>query len=348
VQAEIARAVVAALEVRLLPGASLVVAGHRTTSPEAYEAFLRGTYFWKRRSREGLEKAVAEFERAIRLDPTYAPARVGLASALIVASTWQFLPSGEAYPRARGEVDRAIELDPNLAEAYAARASIEWDTWKFDAVERDFRRAIALDGNLASAHQWFGEFLGQQAGRPEESIREATLAVEIDPLSLIANSSLGWMLMLAGQNEKAIQQLRATLEMEPEFAPARLFLADAYAAAGAFPEADTQLDLAARAGASATDVDGRRAQFAARSGRPEEARRLLRGLEALPSAEADGAVAIAGVYALLGENDATFAWLERAFRARVPSLGHLGSQAAFAKVRSDRRYARLLERIEPP
>lgn len=236
VQRRIAERIASSLSLQLLPAtAERPVA---TTNRDAYDAYLRGRYYWNRRSPEGMRKAIENFEAAIKLDPKYAPAYAGLADAYNVRFEYEDTFASEDWrEKARGLASRALELDDTLAEAHASLATVLWRRdWNWEGAEREFQRAIALNPNYATAHHWYGLFLASRRRFPEAQ-QQLTIALEEDPLSLIINTNLGWAHYWAREYDDAIGHYKRTLEMDPTFDSARIKLTWLFEAKGMWKEA---------------------------------------------------------------------------------------------------------------
>jgi DNA-binding winged helix-turn-helix (wHTH) protein/TolB-like protein/Tfp pilus assembly protein PilF len=307
----------------------------------AYEAYLRGRYFWNRRDTEDLQKSVVEFEEAIRQDPSYALAYSGLADAHLLLG-----PGGppESFPKARAAAERALALDPELAEAHASLGFVRFFAdWDFAGSERELRRALQLNPGYVTAHDWYAYWL-TAAGHPARAIAEIRRAREIDPTSLVANRDVGHILLYSRRYEEAIEQLRRTLAMDPGFNQTRFYLIEALTHAGRFGEAAAELQGLPQP----HDVLSFRFQEAsieARAGRPQRLRALL-------SSQGEGrdatVVGIAWLHGVLGDYDRAFEILERAYRSRDFYLVFLNADPGFDSLRSDPRFAELVHRIGIP
>jgi TolB-like protein/DNA-binding winged helix-turn-helix (wHTH) protein len=239
-QGEIAHEI--ADEIQLTLGAPLKLnTAHRTVSPstasyEAYDLYLKGRYFWNKRTFEGFQQAAGYFQQAIAKDPNYARAYAGLADTFGLISVWQWGPPTELMPKARNAAVKALELDENLAEAHTSLALIAEDyDYDWQTAEKEFRRAIQLDPGYATAHQWYAECLSRQ-GRFEEALAESERARQLDPLSLIIATDHAAVLFYARQYDRAIAQFRAVLDMDPHFSRATMIIG-AYVEEGRFAEA---------------------------------------------------------------------------------------------------------------
>ena len=342
VQEEIARQIASRLRSRL--GGEAGGGKHYTESGEAYQDYLRGRYFWNKRTEEGFRKAVQFFDRAIERDPRYALAYAGLADTYALMSDYSIVPPREAMPKARAAAEEALAIDDALAEAHTSRAFVRMAyEWKWAEAEQDFRRALELNPNYATAHQWYAILL-IALGRPEEALREMRRAWELDPLSAPINHNLGWALYSARDYADALEQLRKTLELEPDYYPAQSTLGVAYALTGSYQEA---LAAAERAVALAPDnlwILPDAAYVYARAGARVKAREVLQRLEERSHAE-PVPFRIALVYTALGEKDAALQWLERVPWWDLSSLAILAVDPRMDPIRSDPRYLRMLKRL---
>ncbi len=219
-----------------------------TADIEAYGFYLRGRYFWSMRTRQGLEKAVESFRRAVEKDPGYALAWGGLADCYVLFSDYSVAPSRDAFPKAIEAATKALSLDDSLAEPHIALAYAKYRyEWDWPAAEREFARGIELNPSYATGLHWYSEYLVMM-GRWEEALAEIRRAQELDPLSLIINADEGWYLYLARRGDEAIAHLQKTLEMRPDFAPTHFYLGQAYELAGRYDEAIAEKAYDARSG----------------------------------------------------------------------------------------------------
>jgi DNA-binding winged helix-turn-helix (wHTH) protein/TolB-like protein/Tfp pilus assembly protein PilF len=214
----------------------------QTDNVEAYRLYLKGRYFWNKRTQAGSQQSLKYFRQAIDIDPTYAAAYAGLADAYAMLVWQQNLAQAEFVPKAKAAAIKALQIDETLAEAHTSLAFVRfWYDWDFAGAESEYRRAIELNPDYSTAHHWYGEFL-VLTGRPDEGFRELKLAQEADPLSLIISTDIGKMFFFNRQQDKAIEQLQKTLEMEPDFPIAHLFLAMAYEQKGMHANAIGELE----------------------------------------------------------------------------------------------------------
>lgn len=314
--------------------------------PAAYDAYLRGRALWGHRSEAALTDAVKRFERAIELDPGFARAWSGLADAYAALGYTSVRSPEETFPRARSAALHAIELDPTLAEAHAVLAYCRlYGDWDWATAEEGFRTAIALDPSSAAAHHGYSVLLAAR-GRDDEAAAQIERARALDPLSVAIQTDIGFELYYAGRYDDAVAQLRRVLRTSPAFPLAHLWLGRAEEERRRWDDAIDELARAERAlpeWAVAIAALGH-AQGAA--GRTDEARAALRRLEALSSRRYVTPYGVALVHAALGEDDAAFRWLRRAYDERAHWLVWLWRDPRFSSLRRDPRFADLVARIQ--
>jgi len=348
VQEDISREIYDKLRLRLTGEEKTRLAKRPTENIEAYQLYLKGRYYWNKRTGEGFRRAIEYFSEATEKDPNYALAHAGLADSYILLGEYGLLPTKEAYAKAREATARALELDDTLGEAHNALATVKEDyDWDWPGAEREFRRAIELNPGYATAHQWYGEFLSFR-GRHEEALAEIKRAQQLDPLSLIINNVYGEVLLRAGRNDLAIEQLRKTLEIDPNFALAHLSLGTASLRKGAFAEAIAEYQRATTLSPDITWYKGLLGHAYARAGKSAEARKLLSELKEQSKRRYVPWGDLATIYAGLGEKDRAFACLEKAYERRDARLVEAKVYPLFDPLRSDPRFADLLRRIGLP
>ena len=316
-----------------------------TQNSEAYQLYLKGRYFWNKRTVDGLNKGITYFNEAVNKDPSYALAYVGLADSYSLLSDYRGLPPKEAYPQAKRAAMRAVELDERLAEAHATLAYIKTGyDWDWPGAEQEFRRAIELNPNYETAHQWYAEYLSGM-GRHQEAIAEIRRAREINPLSLIINAVEVSVLCIAREYDQGIPQAQKALEMDPNFAETYEYLKRCYDQKGMYKEA-----IAARqtrrklAGLDDRITPALREAAAATTAKMYWQKRLEQDLEE-SKRELSVGFELAEIYAQLGKKDQAFAWLEKAFEERSFMMLYLKTAPNLDPLRSDPRYADLLRRV---
>jgi TolB-like protein/DNA-binding winged helix-turn-helix (wHTH) protein/Tfp pilus assembly protein PilF len=316
-----------------------------TLSPQAYEAYnlyLKGLYFWNRRSVDGFQQAISYFQQATEKDPTYARAFVGLADSYALIGGYSGAPSGEYMDKARAAALRALQLDDSLPEAHAALALIVQNhDYDWQTAEKEFKRAIELNPNDATAHHWYAEHLTWR-GRFDEALAESERARQLDPLSLIIAADNGAILYYSRQYDRAIAQFKAVRELDPYF-PRSGLITDAYIQKGMFAEAlaETQkhfLDESAWHYSNEAFIAGR-------AGRQQEADAALRKLLELNRRQPMDPIVIVQAYLGTRDKDQTIAWLEKAYAQHSNGLTALKVDPAYDPLRSDPRFQNLLARL---
>jgi TolB-like protein/DNA-binding winged helix-turn-helix (wHTH) protein/Tfp pilus assembly protein PilF len=345
VQDRISEQAARALTLTLSGAEQELLAKRYTENSEAHELYLKGRYFWNKRTMEGLKKGISYFSEAVKKDPAFALAYVGLADSYSLLSDYGWLPPNEAYPRAKEAAEKALKLDDQLAEAHTALASIKvgYD-WDWSDAESEYRRAIELNPNYETAHQWYAEYLSGM-GRHQEAIAEIRRAREINPASLIINAVEVSVLCIAREYDQGISQGQKALEMDPQFAEVYGYLRRCYEQKGMYKEAIFARQMRRKlAGLDAGETAALREAAAATSARVYWQKRLEQEMAELKQ-ELDTAFDLAEIYAQLGEKDQAFAWLERAYEGRSFMMLYLKSAPNLDPLRSDPRYADLLRRI---
>jgi TolB-like protein/cytochrome c-type biogenesis protein CcmH/NrfG len=344
-QSEIALDVSNKLKTKLAGTDEQKLAKTYTTSAEAYRLYLRGRFYWNKREEKDFQKAVEYYQQAIALDPNYAVAYAGLADAYALLATFGFMPPTEGVPKAREFANRALSLDGSMAEPHTTLAylSVTYD-YDFAAAEPEYRRAIELNPNYATAHHWFAEML-LNTGRFEESAVEYRRALEIEPLSLPINWDYGRFFYFTRKYDESLAQHKKTIELDPSFARAHRTLAEVYRVMGDYANAVEErakvLDLMGQPQNAALV----RATFAKRGWRGF-LRLVVADDSSLKDVNNDWVMAKAHVD--LGEKNQAFAKLDEAYNKRLSSLCWLKIEPQLDPLRSDPRYQELLEKMHFP
>jgi serine/threonine-protein kinase len=317
-----------------------------TDNVEAYRAYLKGRYFWNKRTQAELQQSLTYFRQAIDLDPTYSSAYAGMADAYALLVWQEQLPSGEFIARAKAAATKALEIDETLAEPHASLGFVKfWYDWDLAGADWEFRRAIELDPDYATAHHWYGELLCLTS-RFDDGFKELRLAQQVDPLSPIISADVGKLLFMARQPDQAIEQLQKTLELDSEMPLAHLFLALAWNKEGRHEQAIAELEKIANGPGSRAIFKATLGFVYGQSGREAEALTILDQL--IGSTSPTHYVSpfhIALIYVGLGKNDQAIEWLEKAETERDPFLIYIKVDPNFDSLRSDTRFSDLLRRI---
>lgn len=343
IQEEIGRRVAEKLLPRMTGDEQERVARQATENTEAYQLYLRGRYQWNKRTEEDIRKGIDYFNQAIAKDPDYALAHAGLADCYALLIEYGSAPPSELYPKAKAAVTRALEIDDSLAEAHTSLAAIHEYDWNWGEAEKEYRLAIELNPNYATAHHWYGILLAGM-GKFEEGATEIKRGLELDPLSLIINTSLGRAYYYARNHDLAIEQLRRTLEMEPKFAEARFQLGLVYEAKRMYAEAEAEMQKSAELFGDPV-MQAWVGRVYAVQGKRAEAERVLAGLLEMSRRQYVPPYLLAIIYTGLGEKDRAFEWLEKTYEERSYYVVWLKADPLYDPLRSDPRFASLLERI---
>jgi tetratricopeptide (TPR) repeat protein len=319
-------------------------------SPEAYENYLKGRYYWNKRSDEGLTKAIGYYEQATRKDPQYALAYAGLADSygIIGATIFGSMPAREAAPKAKAAALRALEIDPTLAEAANSLATVKFNyDWDWAGAADGFKRAIELNPAYPTAYQRYSLYLVAM-GRFQESFDQITKARALDPLSISINTSLGWRLYLARQYDRSIEQLRNTLEMDPTYELPHLLLGRAYQQKGDFARAIPEFQKAVELSHNTPLMVSALARANALSGNREQGEKLLVELMAKSKREYVSPFYIAMINAGLGRTALAMDWLEKAYNDRSNGLVFLKVDPELDSLRANARFLELQRKLNYP
>ena len=344
-QKKVARAIADQIRINLTPREEAALKSVKVVNPEAYESYLKGRYFWNKRSADGLKAALAYFKQAIEEDPRYAQAYSGLADTYALLGDWQYavMTPKEAFPQAKAAAIKALELDSTLGEAHNSLAFVlDGFDWDFDSAGKEFQRAIELNPGYATAHHWYAWHLSL-LGRYDEAIAEMRKAENLDPLSLIINADLAELLVLAHSDDDSIRQSRKTIEMDPNFALAHNQLAQAYLQKQMYDEAVAELKTAVQLSGGSPAFIANLARAYVASGKRSEAVKLLGDLKKSANPGYSNASEIAVIYAALGDTDQAMNWLEKGYEERF-NPGVL-LRPGFDPLRSDLRFQNLVRRI---
>lgn len=343
-QSEIARDVLSKLKTKLSGSDEQKVAKTHTSNSEAYQLYLKGRYYWNKRTAENLKKAMEQFQRAADTDPNYALASAGLADCYAVLGDYTGAPEFETNPKTRAFAERALQLDPTLVEAQTSLAYSFALVWEWDRAEAGFKRAMELNPNYPTAHHWYSLTL-VETGRFEEAVREIKRAQELDPLSLIISYNLVLTYLRVGDVNSSMEQSKRLIDLDPNFPRAHQSLGLAYLRQERYPEAIAEFQKAVSLSPGDRQSLRDLGYGFAVSGKRVEALAVLKDLEAKYEKQEAFGSDIAAVLAGLGDKDKAFSWLEKDFQARAGRLARIRYLVPFESLRSDPRYADLLRRM---
>jgi serine/threonine-protein kinase len=345
VQAEIAREISDKLQVNLTAQEQKRLIKRYTDNTEAYEAYLKGRHYWNKRTAEDFKKSIEYFQQAIEKDPRYALAYAGLADSYILLATYNILPPTEAIPKARMAAMKALEIDDELAEAHISLAAIEGELeWNWSIAEKEFKQAIKINPNYATAHLWYGEYL-VVLGRFDEALAEIKRAHQLDPLSLVVNIALGDVFYYTRRYDEAIEQYGKTLEIDSNFAFAYSYLGSAYLQKGMYAEAIAKLEKARELSGGEPLIVAWLGYAFALTGEKDKARAMLNELKERSKREYISPYCLAIIYAGLDKKEQAFEYLQKAYEERSSWLLRLKAEPKFDSLRSDQRFADLLQRV---
>jgi TolB-like protein/Tfp pilus assembly protein PilF len=347
-QEEVTRAIASEIRVNLSAQEQARLASTRPIDPEAYRLYLKGRYYWNKRSPEGFQKAIEYFQQATAKDPAYALAYVGLADTYTYFSFFDVVPPREAMPKAKAAAARALEIDNRLGEAHVSLGYVSYIyDWDWPAAGKHFEQALTLNPAYSRAHTFYPFYLSS-LGQSEEALAVAKRSLDLDPASPAVNHSLAVQFYFARQCDQAIEQAHKTLELDPNFAISYELLGEVYVSRGMYREGLSELEkysALSRGRAMSLALLG---YAHARLGERSQALRMLEQLEATSKERYTPAFSFAVVYAGLGEKDQAFAWLEKAYGERTSRLGYLKVEPLWDPLRPDPRFADLVRRIGLP
>jgi tetratricopeptide (TPR) repeat protein len=348
VHRDVAQAVAREIRIRLSPQEAARLGTRKLVNPEAYDAYLRGRYYWNKRTVEDFRKSIEFFKRAIELDPAYAPAQAGLADAYNLLGSYGAIPMKESHPRARAAAMNALEIDEQLGEAHVSLATIIADYyWDWAETEKEFKRAIQLSPNYAVAHYWYASYL-MFMDRPDEALTQARQAEELDPLDPIVPTYVGIVLYRARRYEEAITQLRRVLQISPDFVPAHAYIGLVYIQEHMFAEAVEEF----RQALSVIKDDPASLAYTGyalgAAGKLAEARKIRDELQHLSARRYVSAYDMAVANIGAGYNDRALDWLEKGYEERNWYLGGLRVDPLLNPLRPHPRFQDLLRRMNFP
>lgn len=348
-QNEVARDIASEIQVKLTPQEETRLANARPVNAEAHELYLKGRYYWNKRTPDALKKSLEYFQSAVAKDPNYALGYAGMADAyaMLGASSYMVLPAKQAYPKAEAAAMKALRLDSTLAEAHTCLA---WSKFVFDwdwrGAEREYKQAIELNPGYANAHHWYAHNLSIM-GRHTEAIAEDRKAESLDPLSLVTIVDVGLEAFRpAGRYDEEMEQCRKALEMDPNFALAHACLADSYYNKRMHKEAIAEMQRAIQLSGGSAPYVASLAILYLQADRRDEAIRILNELVARSKREFIPPQAFMYIYAQLGDKERAFSYLEKAYHERYDVITGLKVDPLLQPLRSDPRFQDLVRRVE--
>lgn len=344
-QDSVARTIADQIHITLTAKEQTRLARPRQLEPVAYEAYLKGRYYWNKRTAEGMQKASIYFQQAINKDPAYGAAYSGLADC-DSGLTWHgFNSPAEALPKANAAALKAIEIDPQSAEAHASLGLVLNHRLDWPGAEREFKRALQLDPHYANAHHWYGDYLSIK-GRHDEALLEAKQALELDPLNLMIGTWVGLRYYLARKYDRAIEQGRNTVELDPNFAAAHLLLGESYVQKGLLKQGLAELEKAASLSGNSPLYLAQVGVAYASAGRKTDALQIIGQLQRVSSELYVSPYGLAQIYAALNDKKQTFKWLQTAYDDHAVWMSYLAVDPVFDRFRSDQRFQDLLRRLD--
>jgi len=348
VEDEVSQQVARALELQLSGEEQQQLTRKYTANSEAYQSYLKGRYFWGKRTPASVNESIGYFQASIDEDPRYSLAYAGLADSYILlgSSGYSQLPPREAMPKAKAAAEHALALDGTLAEAHTTLAYIRliYD-WDWAGAKREFDRALELNPRDTTTLHWYSHYLTAM-GLHEESIATAKRALDIDPVNLSLNEHLAWTYLMARQYGLAVEQCRKTIQLDPAFALAHRRLGEAYLSRQEYPQAVIEFQKGLQLSGGALVYESLLAEAEALAGRQSEARQILNDLSRLARKRYVSSSVLATVYLGLGDKDQAFRWLAKAADDRADTLAYTKVDPAYDSLRQDPRWTALLRRLK--
>jgi TolB-like protein/Tfp pilus assembly protein PilF len=346
VKQAIAQEVTAKLKLKLSSEEQRRLVKRDSINPEAYQFYLRGRYFWNKRTPDGIKQAIEQFQQSIERDPNFALGHVGLADSFIGLTFYDFAAPHETMPEAKESAIKALALDNTVAEAHASLAHVLMNyDWNWSEAEKEFKRSIELKPDYATAHQWYAIHFLTATGRLEEAVQEMKKALELEPASLVMNTFMGATLYYAGRYDEAIDQCRRTIEMDPNFAVAHWHLGLAYEQKQLFDAAIEEFQKAISLSGGSPLMKAALGHAYAKSQKKHEANKILGELNELSKQQYVSSYEVATIYVALGNNEQAFQSLGRAYTEHSFHLVYLKVWPQFKSVSSDSRFQGLVQRV---
>jgi eukaryotic-like serine/threonine-protein kinase len=342
-QDNVARSIADEVKAQLTPPELTRLKSSQAVNPEAYEAYLKGRFYWSKRTPEGEHKGLEYFKQAVALDPGYAPAYSGIADSYIVLGAHGRLDVDEAFPRARAAATKALELDEGSAEAHVSLGTVKtFYDWDWAGSEREFQRALELQPNYSTAHHWYAHYLAA-VGRVDEAVAEMKRARELDPFGITVNIWLATTLYYSRQYDQAVKQYRRTLELYPDWSDLHNSIGDCYALKGQLSEAVAEWEKGLQLSGEDQLADSLRKAYAA-GGYTGYLRKRLDQLKVTAQTKRAAPLDFAYAYAKLGDKEHTLEWLEKAYDERAPWL-YLKAEPIFDGLHEEPQFKDLVRRM---
>jgi TolB-like protein/Tfp pilus assembly protein PilF len=346
VESDVAKAIADQLRAHITRQEEQVIAAKPTKNIEAYDAYLRGRYFWNKRTSDGIKHAIEHFQQSIERDPDFALGYAGLADSYIGLTFYNFAAPHETMPKAKESAIKALALDDTLAEAHASLAHVLMNyDWNWSAAQKEFKRSIELKPDYATAQEWYAIHYLTATGRLEEAVQEMKKALELEPASLVMNTFMGATLYYAGRYDEAIDQCRRTIQMDPNFAVAHWHLGLAYEQKQVLDAATEEFKRAISLSGGSPLMRAALGRAYAESQKEQKANEMLNELNELAKRQYVSAYEVATIYVALGNKEQAFQLLEEAYAEHSFHLVYLNVSPQFKSVRSDPRFQDLVQRI---
>jgi eukaryotic-like serine/threonine-protein kinase len=319
-----------------------------TENTDAYRIYLKGRHHWNRWTEEGFYKAIDHFQQAVEMDPKYALAYSGLADSYVLLGWNSYLPPREAFPKGKAAAKTALQLDPDLAEAHTSLAALLWlHDWQWEEAQREFKRSLKLSPNYATGNHWYAEYV-MTMGRHEDVIAKMKNGQQFDPLSLIINVAVGWALYFARRYDEATEQLRRTVELDPNYPVTYWILGLVLRKIGCYELAVTEGEKGVKLSGGSPMMRAALAHTLATAGRRAEASQILDELTSEAKQKYVAPYFFAGIHVGLGENDRALEYLEKAYEEHCHWLIYLHIDPSVDGLRQGARFHDLLRRIGLP
>jgi len=346
VESDIATTIAETLQVKLTGSEKAAIAKRPTANTKAYEFYLKGRFFWNKRTPDGIKQAIVQFQQSIERDPNFALGHAGLADSYIALTFYNFAAPHESMPKAKESAIKALALDNTVAEAHASLAHVLMNyDWNWSAAEKEFKRSIELKPDYATAHEWYAIHYLTATGRLEEAVQEMEKALELEPASLVMNTFMGATLYYAGRYDEAIDQCRRTVEMDPNFAVAHWHLGLAYEQKQVFDAAIEEFQKAISLSGGSPLMKAALGHAYAKSQKKHEANKILGELDELSKQQYVSAYEVAAIYVALRNNEQAFQLLGKAYTEHSFHLVYLNVWPQFKSVSADPRFQDLVQRI---